>query len=102
MTDWGPKPTRWFRDGRAHKRASLQRLAADLPGVGWTLVGDTTEHDPALYREFAGAAPGKVRAVLLREASLPSGATRVERLGTVPVVYGRDGESLAAALRSLG
>ena len=41
LTDWGPTPTRWFRDGQAHKRSSLQRLADDLPGVRWTLVGDT-------------------------------------------------------------
>jgi phosphatidate phosphatase APP1 len=102
LTDWGPRPTRWFRDGRAHKRAALQRLAADLPGVAWTLVGDTSEHDPALYREFAAAAPDRVRAVLLRDATQQRSGARVERLGDVPVVYGRDGASLAEALPSLG
>jgi phosphatidate phosphatase APP1 len=98
LTDWGPTPTRWFRDGRSHKRTSLQRLADDLPGVRWTLVGDTGEHDPVLYREFAAAAPERVRAVLLRDATAPSGEPRVERVGDVPVTYGRDGASLAAAL----
>jgi phosphatidate phosphatase APP1 len=95
LTDWGPTPTRWFRDGRSHKRTSLQRLAADLPGVRWTLVGDTTEHDPALYEEFARAQPERVRAVLLRDTT---GAARVERFGAVPVVYGPDGDAIAAAL----
>ncbi|HEV7726934.1 MAG TPA: phosphatase domain-containing protein [Modestobacter sp.] len=98
LTDWGPSASRWFRDGQAHKRSSLRRLAADLPGVRWTLVGDTGEHDPALYREFAAAAPERVRAVLLRDATAPSGEPRVERVGDVPVAYGRDGASLAAAL----
>jgi phosphatidate phosphatase APP1 len=102
LTDWGPSPTRWFRDGRAHKRSSLQRLAADLPNVAWTLVGDTGEHDPELYREFATAAPDKVRAVLLIDAAEPSGRPRVERVGDVPVVYGRDGATLAAALPGSG
>jgi phosphatidate phosphatase APP1 len=101
LTDWGPSPTRWFRDGRAHKRSSLRRLAADLPGVRWTLVGDTGEHDPELYREFATAAPAQVRAVLLRDVTAPTGDPRVERVEVVPVVYGRDGASLAAALPSL-
>jgi phosphatidate phosphatase APP1 len=96
LTDWGPTPTRWFRDGRAHKRAALQRLAADLPGVRWTLVGDTGEHDPALYEEFARARPDRVRAVLLRDVT--AAATRVEHFGPVPVVHGRDGDALAAAL----
>jgi phosphatidate phosphatase APP1 len=96
LTDWGPTPTRWFRDGRSHKRTSLQRLAADLPGVRWTLVGDTGEHDPALYEEFARAQPDRVRAVLLRDTT--GGAARVERFGEVPVVYGRDGDAIAEAL----
>ena len=96
LTDWGPTPTRWFRDGQAHKRGSLQRLAADLPGVRWTLVGDTGEHDPALYEEFTRAQPDRVRAVLLRDTT--GGAARTEHLGAVPVVYGLDGDAIAAAL----
>jgi phosphatidate phosphatase APP1 len=96
LTDWGPTPTRWFRDGRSHKRTALRRLAADLPGVRWTLVGDTGEHDPALYEEFARAQPDRVRAVLLRDVT--DAAARVERFGEVPVVYGRDGDAIAAAL----
>ena len=100
LTDWGPTPTRWFRDGQAHKRTSLRRLAADLPGVRWTLVGDTGEHDPALYEEFARAAPERVQAVLLRD--VPTEVPRVERFGSVPVVYGTDGDAIASALRDLG
>jgi phosphatidate phosphatase APP1 len=96
LTDWGPTPTRWFRDGRAHKRTSLQRLAADLPGVRWTLVGDTGEHDPALYEEFVRTQPARVRAVLLRDTT--GGPARIDRFGEVPVVYGRDGDAIAAAL----
>jgi phosphatidate phosphatase APP1 len=96
LTDWGPTPTRWFRDGRAHKRTALQRLATDLPGVCWTLVGDTGEHDPALYEEFARAQPDRVRAVLLRDTT--GGVSRTDRFGSVPVVYGRDGDAIAAAL----
>jgi phosphatidate phosphatase APP1 len=99
LTDWGPTPTRWFRDGRSHKRTSLQRLASDLPGVSWTLVGDTGEHDPALYEEFAGAQPDRVRAVLLRDTA--GTAARVGRFGEVPVVYGPDGDTIAAALPRL-
>ena len=96
LTDWGPTPTRWFRDGQAHKRTSLRRLAADLPGVRWTLVGDTGEHDPALYEEFARAQPDRVRAVLLRDVA--SEVPRIEHVGSVPVVYGRDGDAIASVL----
>ena len=96
LTDWGPTPTRVFRDGRAHKRTSLQRLAADLPGVRWTLVGDTGEHDPVLYEEFARTRPDRVRLVVLRDTA--GGAVRTDRFGEVPVVHGRDGDAIASAL----
>jgi phosphatidate phosphatase APP1 len=100
LTDWGPTSDRWFRDGQAHKREALRRLAADLPAVRWTLVGDTGEHDPALYADFAREQPDRVQAVLLRDVTEP--ATRVDRFGSVPVVYAGDGAGLAAALTSLG
>ncbi|ABS03586.1 phosphatase domain-containing protein [Kineococcus radiotolerans] len=40
QTDWGPSSEGFFREGRAHKRRSLQRLRADFPEVRWLLVGD--------------------------------------------------------------
>lgn len=95
LTDWGPTPGRLFRDGRACKRTSLRRLAADLPGVRWTLVGDTGEHDPVLYEEFVRSAPGRVAAVLLRDVG---GGTRVGTVEGVPVVRAPDGHALAAML----
>lgn len=97
LTDWGVQPDRWFRSGREHKRTSLLRLAEDLPGVRWTLVGDTGEHDPALYEEFARGHPDRVEAVLLRDLTLGRGELVREAVGDVPVLRGRDGRELAAA-----
>ena len=99
LTDWGPRPDRWFRSGRQHKQAELRRLADDLPGVRWTLVGDTGEHDPQLYRAFAHERPDRVAAVLLRDVT---GGRRVERVGQVPVVLAPDCAALASALAELG
>ncbi|MFB9376540.1 App1 family protein [Kineococcus gynurae] len=66
LTDWGPTNTGWFRDGSAHKRGTLSRLARELPQVTWLLVGDDGQHDPTLYAEFVAAAPERVRAVGIR------------------------------------
>ncbi|WP_208971943.1 App1 family protein [Kineococcus rubinsiae] len=66
LTDWGPTNTGWFRDGSAHKRGSLARLAQELPQVTWLLVGDDGQHDPVLYAEFLAAAPERVAAVGIR------------------------------------
>lgn len=99
LTDWGLQPDRWFRDGQAHKRSSLLRLTEDLPGVDWTLVGDTGEHDPALYAEFATAHPDRVSEILLRDVTV--GGPVVDRLGDVPVLRAPDGAGLSRARATL-
>jgi len=67
LTDWGPSNTGWFRSGREHKRAQLARLAAELPGVRWLLIGDDGQRDPEIYEEFAAHHPAAVQAIVLRQ-----------------------------------
>jgi len=67
LTDWGPTNTGWFRSGAAHKRAQLERLFAELPGIRWLLVGDDGQHDPAIYEGAAHQHPSSVAAVAIRQ-----------------------------------
>ncbi|MGC4808107.1 App1 family protein [Micromonospora sp. DT233] len=69
LTDWGPTADRWFRSGREHKRATLERLAREFPDVRWLLIGDDGQHDPEIYREFAAAHPENVAGVAIRRLS---------------------------------
>jgi len=69
MTDWGPTPDGWFRSGQLHKRTQLRRLLGELPQLSWVFIGDDGQHDRQLYDEAAAAAPGRVRAVLIRRLS---------------------------------
>lgn len=103
MTDWGITPRAWFRDGRVHKASSLERLAEDLPGVAWVLVGDDGEHDPDIYGAFARAHPSKVRGVALRTVDplTDPAESCVERIGPIPVVRAPDGSGLADRLMPL-
>jgi phosphatidate phosphatase APP1 len=104
LTDWGISPRAWFRSGRAHKRGALERLAADLPGVRWVLVGDDGEHDPEIYRDFARSHPDRVAAIALRTVA-PMGTRppeTEERVGAVPVVRAGDGRALAGLLDRAG
>jgi phosphatidate phosphatase APP1 len=104
LTDWGITPQAWFRSGRAHKRGALERLAEDLPGVQWVLVGDDGEHDPEIYRDFARSHPEQVAAIALRTVA-PIGTEppeTEERVGAVPVVHAGDGRALADQLDRMG
>ncbi|MGJ7449253.1 App1 family protein [Aquipuribacter sp. MA13-13] len=99
MTDWGPRPDRFFRDGQAHKRGSLERLARDLPWVRWVLVGDDGEHDPDIYADFIRSHPGRVLAVAMRQVRIvEEHPARTELVEGVPFVHAPDGEQLRSRL----
>lgn len=119
LTDWGPTPQGWFRSGSEHKRTQLRRLLAELPQLSWLLVGDDGQHDPLLYREAARAAPGRVRALAIRQLSAseqvlthgtpappaepPRTVTSPDQAGAaVPEVRAPDGSALLTALTRAG
>jgi phosphatidate phosphatase APP1 len=70
LTDWGPTRDRLFRSGQQHKRDSLERLAAEFPGIAWLLIGDDGQHDEALYGAFAQQHPSNVAAICIRQLSI--------------------------------
>ncbi|HEX6871849.1 MAG TPA: phosphatase domain-containing protein [Micromonosporaceae bacterium] len=69
LTDWGPTDQAWFRSGRAHKQATLTRLAREFPQIRWLLIGDDGQHDEEIYAEFAAVHPDQVAAVAIRHLS---------------------------------
>jgi phosphatidate phosphatase APP1 len=110
LTDWGPTPDAWFRDGTKHKRDTLDRLAREFPDVRWLLVGDDGQHDPETYARFCEEHPDQVLAVCIRqltpgEAVLAGSGNRthVRRDGSdVPWFYAYDGAGLAEQLEDAG
>ncbi|NEM89820.1 App1 family protein [Galbitalea soli] len=110
LTDWGPTHDRLFRSGREHKRASLERLAAEFPEMRWILVGDDGQHDEELYGHFATEHPANVAAVCIRQLS-PGEAVfaggRSENgeraaMTDVPWLYASDGAGLSELLADVG
>ncbi|GAB2448415.1 phosphatidate phosphatase APP1 [Conyzicola lurida] len=107
LTDWGPTHDRWFRSGRQHKVSSLDRLAEELPGMKWLLVGDDGQHDEEIYADFAARHPTNVAAVAIRqlspsEAVLAGGRSRAVDQGAadIPWVFAPDGAGLIEQLAS--
>ncbi|GGM04888.1 MULTISPECIES: App1 family protein [Micromonospora] len=91
LTDWGPTHDRWFRSGREHKRATLERLSREFPDVRWLLVGDDGQHDQEIYREFAAGHPGNVAGVAIRRLS----PTQAVLAGSLPAPLDRRSEGTA-------
>lgn len=111
LTDWGPTNTGWFRSGREHKEATLRRLQQEFPHLGWLLVGDDGQHDPAIYREFATDAPRAVHAIAIRQLTpteqllshgLPAPLATRGSTGLAPEVQGPDGLNILRQLRGAG
>jgi phosphatidate phosphatase APP1 len=110
LTDWGPTHDRWFRSGRLHKQHSLERIAEELPGIKWLLIGDDGQHDEELYAEFAENHPENVAAIAIRqlspgEAVLAGGRSRTadnKKEGATPWVFAPDGAGLAEQLTDFG
>jgi len=108
LTDWGPTPEHWFRNGVAHKRDSLRRLAEEFPGIRWLLIGDDGQADEHTYGEFAAAHPDRVAAVAIRrltpgQAVLAGGRSSGAAIDAgVPWVSASDGAGLAEQLAQLG
>lgn len=108
LTDWGPTHDRWFRSGRDHKEANLERLRAEFPAIKWLLVGDDGQHDEDIYAQFAAAHPESVAAIAIRrlstgEAVFAGGRSTTARASVnVPWVSGNSGSELAKGLMAEG
>ena len=122
LTDFGPTNTRFFRSGREHKTSSLIRLFETFPHIRWVLLGDDGQADPEIYSTAAREHSDHVAAIGIRTltrrqrfiatvgaakdrsatSTQPALDSRVKTNGLdVPIVFGPDGEALAAELKGL-
>jgi phosphatidate phosphatase APP1 len=76
----------------SYKLEKLGRIATDLPGLRFVLVGDSGERDPEIYREFRKRHPDRVMAVIIRlvPGSKHLEAERFAGMVTVDDSYGND------------
>jgi phosphatidate phosphatase APP1 len=52
-----------------HKLGAIERLFAFYPALGFILIGDSGQHDAAIYAELVRRHPGRVHAVYLRDVT---------------------------------
>lgn len=58
-----------FTDPDKLKRSAIERLFRNFPRRQFILVGDSGEHDPELYAEFARRYPGQVIGIYIRNVT---------------------------------
>ncbi len=85
LTDWRPGAKQQGVEDedlqyRGHKRARIRRLLDAYPELTFVLIGDSGEHDQAIYAEFLQSDPDRIAAVLIRDVQPVSAAERL--LGT--------------------
>jgi phosphatidate phosphatase APP1 len=77
LRDFGLDRTRLFTGShRNHKLGAIERLFAFYPQLGFILVGDSGQHDAAIYAEVVRRHPGRVLAVYIRDVTESEEADR--------------------------
>ena len=52
-----------------HKGASIRTIMQLYPELPFILLGDTSQHDPEIYRQIVHEFPGRVRAIYIRDVT---------------------------------
>jgi phosphatidate phosphatase APP1 len=61
-----------------HKGASIRSIIQLYPGMQFILIGDTSQHDPEIYRQIVAEFPNRVKAIYIRDVTV-----NVERAASV-------------------
>ena len=70
MNDWGLEVEHWFKKShRDHKLAAIEQALKWYPDKPVILIGDSGQHDTAIYLEVARTCPDRVSQILIRAVS---------------------------------
>ncbi|MEO7457166.1 MAG: phosphatase domain-containing protein [Gemmatimonadaceae bacterium] len=64
-----------------HKGVAIRNIMTLYPELSFILIGDTSQHDPEIYRQIVAEFPERVRAIYIRDVTHnPERATSVQKL----------------------
>lgn len=94
-----------------HKAETFRTLLQRFPEYPAVLIGDSGQHDAALYSAVAAEFPGRVLAIYIRDVD-PDKNSRYDRAvdaiirdgsdNGVPMIRGKDSEAFATHMREIG
>lgn len=64
-----------------HKLGNIRRILETYPTLSFVLVGDSSQHDPEIYRQVVEEFPGRILAVYIRDVTPDHRDVEVVRLG---------------------
>jgi phosphatidate phosphatase APP1 len=53
-----------------HKSAAIRHIVQLHPTMEFILIGDTSQHDPEIYRQIVAEFPNRIRAIYIRDVTL--------------------------------
>jgi phosphatidate phosphatase APP1 len=98
LREWGigwlsPLP----RKAADHKRVLIEHIIETYPDLDFVLIGDSGQHDPAIYREAVERHGARVRAVYIRDVSPRDAGIRKEIAAIAEAVRAAGSELVLAA-----
>jgi len=72
LTDYGIDETKLIHPTHTdHKLSSIRTIFETYPNLSFILIGDSGQEDPEIYRQVVREFPKRVRAIYIRDVTLP-------------------------------
>lgn len=95
-----------LRPEKPHKQKEIVNILKTYPNLNFILIGDSGEHDPAIYTEIAAQYPDRIPAIYLRSVNHKRQMRRVrsivDNFTTVPVLMVETSEQAEKHARNMG
>jgi phosphatidate phosphatase APP1 len=112
LRDWGVDRTKFIAPrGHREKLERALKIIADYPELPFVLVGDSGQHDAALYAEAATLHPDRIKAIYIRDVDPTSGTKRDDEVRAhiktaaqhgVPMLLAPDSQAMAHHAAEIG
>lgn len=102
LRDLGIDDTMFIKEGHGtHKLGNIRKILDTYASLNFVLVGDSSQHDPEIYRQVVEEYPGRILAIYIRDVTPDHRDLEVVEIGDVlqqqdvDLVYCEDTESAA-------
>ena len=82
LRDLGLSDTMFIKEGHGtHKLRSIRTILNAYPSLSFVLIGDSSQHDPEIYRQVVEEYPGRILAIYIRDVTPEHRDTQIISIG---------------------